>query len=125
MKINSIIIVGGGSSGWFTASALNKHCPEIDVTLIESPNVPTIGVGESTVDKINHFFQSLGMKDEEWMPHCDASYKASIKFTDFFKKGEFYHYPFGPGDLNYTKIVEFGEIMVTLAICGPRRRMSP
>ena len=105
MKINSIIIVGGGSSGWFTASALNKHCPEIDVTLIESPNVPTIGVGESTVDKINHFFQSLGMKDEEWMPHCDASYKASIKFTDFFKKGEFYHYPFGPGDLNYTKIV--------------------
>ena len=86
LKINSIIIVGGGSSGWFTASALNKHCPEIDVTLIESPNVPTIGVGESTVDKINHFFQSLGMKDEEWMPHCDASYKASIKFTDFFKK---------------------------------------
>ena len=53
MKINSIIIVGGGSSGWFTASALNKHCPEIDVTLIESPKVPTIGVGESTVDKMS------------------------------------------------------------------------
>ena len=55
MQVNSIIIVGGGSSGWFTASILNKHCPEIDVTLIESPNVSTIGVGESTVLNINWF----------------------------------------------------------------------
>ena len=55
MQINSIIIVGGGSSGWFTASTLNKYCPEIDVTLIESPNVPIIGVGESTNLNINWF----------------------------------------------------------------------
>ena len=59
MQINSIIIVGGGSSGWFTGSALNKHVPEIDVTLIESPDVPTIGVGESTNLNINWFLQSL------------------------------------------------------------------
>ena len=49
MQINSIMIVGGGTSGWFTASMLNKHCPEINVTLIESPDVSTVGVGESTV----------------------------------------------------------------------------
>ena len=104
MQINSIIIVGGGSSGWFTASALNKHVPEIDVTLIESPNVPTIGVGESTNLNINWFLQSLDMTDEDWMPHCDASYKATIKFTDFHKKGESFHFPFGPKDLNYTNI---------------------
>ena len=85
MQINSIIIVGGGSSGWFTASILNKHVPEIDVTLIESPEVSTIGVGESTNLNINWFLQSLGMQDEEWMPHCDATYKGSIKFTDFHK----------------------------------------
>jgi len=95
MKINSVVIVGGGSSGWFTASALNKHCPELDVTLIESPNVPTIGVGESTILSINRFFAGLEMKDEDWMPHCDATYKGSIKFTDFYQKGEAFHYPFG------------------------------
>ena len=104
MQINSIIIVGGGSSGWFTASTLNKHVPEIDVTLIESPNVSTIGVGESTNLNINGFFQGLDMSDEDWMPYCDATYKASIKFTDFHKGKEFFHYPFGPQDLNFTRI---------------------
>jgi len=104
MQINSIVIVGGGSSGWFTASLLNKHIPEINVTLIESPNIPTVGVGESTTLAINWLFQSLDMKDEDWMPHCDATYKASIKFTDFHKKGEFFHYPFGPQDLRHTII---------------------
>ena len=43
-NIKSVLIVGGGSSGWFTASALCRLCPNIDVTLIESKNVPTIGV---------------------------------------------------------------------------------
>jgi tryptophan halogenase len=91
VQINSVIIVGGGSSGWFTASALSKHCPEIDVTLIESPDSPTIGVGESTLGHINLFFNSLGMKDEDWMASCNATYKASIKFTDFHVKGESFH----------------------------------
>ena len=103
MQINSVIIVGGGTSGWFTAAALNKHCPEVDVTLIESPTLHTIGVGESTLLHINRFFQSLGMKDEDWMPHCDATYKGSIKFTDFYKKGEVFHYPFGFVDLTASK----------------------
>jgi tryptophan halogenase len=102
MKINSIVIVGGGSSGWFTASTLNKHCPEINVTLIESPDVPTIGVGESTVGNINQLFQTLNLKDKDWMSQCDATYKATIKFTDFYKEGEIFHYPFGSQDLKHT-----------------------
>ena len=103
MKINSVVIVGGGTSGWFTASALNKHCPELDVTLIESLNVPTIGVGESTILPINRFFAGLEMKDEDWMPHCDATYKGSIKFTDFYQKGEAFHYPLGYMDFTAEK----------------------
>ena len=75
MQINSVVIVGGGTSGWFTAAALNKRCPKIKVTVIESPQVRTIGVGESTLLHINIFFRSLGMKDKDWMPHCDATYK--------------------------------------------------
>ena len=103
MQINSIVIVGGGSSGWFAASMINKHCPEINVTLVESPDVSTVGVGESSTLHINWFLQSLEVEDEDWMPHCDATYKATIKFTDFHKKGEFFHYPFGPEDFEKTK----------------------
>ena len=47
--INKIIIVGGGSSGWMTAAAIKHKFPEINLTLIESKKIPTIGVGESTL----------------------------------------------------------------------------
>lgn len=95
MYINSVCIVGGGSSGWMTAAALCHKFPEINVTLVESPNIPTIGVGESTLGHINRYFTLLGLKDEEWMPACNATYKTSIKFTNFRKDGDFFHYPFG------------------------------
>ena len=104
MKINSIVIVGGGSSGWFTASMINKHCPEINVTLVESPNVSTVGVGESSTLHINWLLQSLEVEDEDWMSHCDATYKATIKFTDFHKKGEFFHYLFGIRDYKFSSV---------------------
>ena len=45
MKIDKIIIVGGGSAGWMTASTLIKAFPNKDITVIESPNIPTVGVG--------------------------------------------------------------------------------
>ena len=93
--IKKIIIAGGGSSGWMTASALAYKCPELDLTLIESKDIPTIGVGESTLGFINEFMNLLDMKDEEWMPHCDATHKNSIQFTDFYKKNTRFQYPFG------------------------------
>lgn len=95
MKINKIVIVGGGSSGWMTAAALCKNFSDLDITLIESKNIKTIGVGESTIQQINNFFDLLGLKDEEWMPKCDATYKVSIAFTDFREKGSKFQYPFG------------------------------
>jgi tryptophan halogenase len=98
-KIESILIVGGGSSGWMTAAAIVKQLPNIKCTLVESSNVPTIGVGESTIGHINQFFHLLGLKDEDWMPHCDATYKTSIKFIDFrenpSEEAHKFHYPFG------------------------------
>ena len=101
-KINSILIVGGGSSGWMTAAALVKHLPKAKITLIESRKTPTIGVGESTIGHINEFFHFLDLKDEEWMPACNATYKTSIKFIDFrenpSEKPHVFHYPFGKFD---------------------------
>jgi len=101
--MKKIIIVGGGSAGWMTASTLIKQFPMWDITLIESPNIPTVGVGESTLGSINQWLQFLGIKDKDFMPACDATYKTSIKFTDFYKKGEHFHYPFGQPDLQGTR----------------------
>ena len=98
-QINSITIVGGGSSGWMTAAAICRQLPEVKLTLVESPNVPIIGVGESTIGHINEFLSLLDLKDEDWMPHCNATYKTSIKFIDFRENPKEephkFHYPFG------------------------------
>jgi tryptophan halogenase len=101
--INSITIVGGGSSGWMTAAAISKQLPNIKLTLVESPSIPVIGVGESTIGHINQFLHLLGLKDEDWMPHCNATYKTSIKFIDFretpTETPHTFHYPFGQFDI--------------------------
>ena len=73
--ISKIVIVGGGSAGWMTASALITIFPDKAITLIESPDIPTIGVGESTTNYMREWVNFLGLKDEEWMPECDATYK--------------------------------------------------
>jgi tryptophan halogenase len=93
-----VTIVGGGSSGWMTAAALSKLCPHLDITLIESKNIKTVGVGESTLGHINRFFEVLGIKDEDWMAECNATYKNSIRFTNFREgNGESFEYPFISG----------------------------
>lgn len=95
MKTDRIIIVGGGSAGWMTAATLSHQFPKKQITLIESPNAPIIGVGESTIGKINNWLSLLQIKDTDFMKHTDASYKLSIRFEDFYKKGAgAFHYPF-------------------------------
>ena len=95
MQIKSICIVGGGSAGWMTAALLSQKCKHIDLSLVESPKVATVGVGESTLGHINKYIDMLGLKDSDWMEECKATYKTSIKFTDFREKGSAFHYPFG------------------------------
>ena len=98
-NVKSICIVGGGSSGWMAAAAIAKTLPNIKLTLVESSGIPTIGVGESTIGHINAFLSLLDIKDEQWMKHCNATYKTSIKFIDFRENPKAephkFHYPFG------------------------------
>lgn len=100
MKIESIVIVGGGSSGWMSAAALSKALPNIQIALVESKNIKTVGVGESTLGHINRYLKLLDLKDEDWMAECNATYKNSIRFTDFRERGTCFEYPFGKFDLN-------------------------
>jgi tryptophan halogenase len=95
-NIDSIVIVGGGSSGWMTAATLIKAFPNKEISVIESKDVPIIGVGESTLGGIRRWTRFIGLDESSFFAHTDASFKLSIKFTDFYKKdaGAF-HYPFG------------------------------
>ena len=83
MRVESICIVGGGSAGWMTAALLSHEHPDLEIALIESENIKPIGVGESTLQHFNRFLKRLGLKDEDWMPSCNATYKASIRFKNF------------------------------------------
>ena len=97
MKIESVCIVGAGSSGWMAAALLSKLCPHLEIAIIVDKTTKPVGVGESTLGHFNKFLRLLELKDEDWMPACNATYKNSIRFTNFREgKGEVFEYPFAP-----------------------------
>jgi len=74
--MNKICIVGGGTAGWMAAAYLSKK--GFDITLIESKNIPIIGVGESTLPAMTTFCRELGLSDSEWMDKVQSVYKLGI-----------------------------------------------
>jgi tryptophan 6-halogenase len=93
--IENVVIVGGGTAGWMTAAYLKATFgPRVSVTLVESKNIPTIGVGEATFSTIRHFFSYLGLKERDWMPECSATYKLAIRFEDWREPGHRFYHPF-------------------------------
>jgi tryptophan halogenase len=75
----------------------------MEIALVESPDVPIIGVGESTLGTINQYLALLNLKDSDWMAYCNATYKLAIKFSNFYEKGKNFYYPFGIKDLQNTQ----------------------
>lgn len=90
----SIVIVGGGSSGWMAAAYLKKALKNVDITLVEAPHIKSIGVGEATFSTIKLFFDFLGLEEHEWMPSCNATYKLAIKFVNWTQAGGHFYHPF-------------------------------
>jgi Tryptophan halogenase len=104
----NILIVGGGSAGWMTASiflqSLGRQGSKI--TLIESSHIPTIGVGEGTTPLFKKFLNFLAIPEEQFMSACKATYKHGINFPDWTNSGEFetYFHPFAsPGYSQYEQ----------------------
>ena len=82
MTINNIIIVGGGSSGWLTAAYLSNNLPpQVKIALIESSEIPTIGVGEGTQPFTMPFLQGCGLESADWMKKTDATYKYGVELV--------------------------------------------
>src|SRR5262245_6942284 len=94
-NLQNIVIVGGGSAGWMTAAYLRKALGEgVKILLVESANIPTVGVGEATFSTIKLFFDYLGLDEREWMPKCNAAYKLAIKFVNWNAERRHFYHPF-------------------------------
>ncbi|MCO4798791.1 MAG: tryptophan 7-halogenase [Colwelliaceae bacterium] len=95
--LKSICIVGGGTSGWMAASLLSSALKgsNIKLTVIESPDIKTIGVGESTVPSMVSFVEACQINLKEFMQATSATFKLGIQFDDWRDQGDSYFHPFG------------------------------
>ena len=118
--IEHVVIVGGGTAGWMTAASLIQRLAprRCQVTLIESSEIGTIGVGEATVPAIRAYFQSLGLDVADLMAKTNATFKLGIEFKDWRHDGHRFFHPFarygiqaGPVDFHqlHRKLAEAGE----------------
>jgi tryptophan halogenase len=110
-SIRKIIIVGGGSAGWLTAGILAAEYATggesaIELTLIESSDVPPVGVGEGTWPSMRSTLEKLGISETDFILECDASFKQGSKFVNWSSgANDHYYHPF-------TLPIGLGEIDV-------------
>lgn len=132
--IKKVAILGGGTAGWLAANHLGHalSATDIEVTLIESEDVPSIGVGEGTVPFIKDTLQKFGICEVDLLLGCDATFKQGIKFTNWMDKtrhGECNHYyhPFEspyPNEFDVTNYMlgegselRFDDVTIQSAVC--------
>lgn len=111
-----LVIVGGGSAGWLTAALFAAHhkshlAESVQVTLVESSDIPTVGVGEGTWPTMKNTLKSIGIKESDFFRECHAAFKQGGKFANWVKpQDEYYYHPFtfplGYGNIDLAPYVE-------------------
>jgi tryptophan halogenase len=113
MRVKNIAIIGGGTAGWLTANHLAVELraeTDVTITVIESPEIGIIGVGEGTVPHIRKSLMKFGIPEAELLATCDTTFKKGIKFVDWMtpsasNPGNSYYHPFSspyPGGTDVT-----------------------
>jgi tryptophan 7-halogenase len=97
MAINHIVIVGGGTAGWMAAAALSKLRAgrPVAITVVESEQIGTVGVGEATIPPFLDFNRLLDIDEREMLAEVGGSFKLGIQFVNWGKLGDSYIHPFG------------------------------
>ena len=100
-----IAIIGGGSAGWMCASYMAKYLKDVRITVIESPSVGTIDVGESTGTHFATFINKLGIDVEDMMRETGATYKLGTNYAGWTGKDseDYFHFKFNQSNTNFHK----------------------
>ncbi len=94
--VKRVVIAGGGTAGWCAAAALTSQLGSlIEVTLVESDDIGTVGVGEATIPTIRSFHHLLGLDERAFMRATQASFKLAIMFENWARTGDGYIHSFG------------------------------
>ncbi|WP_405223289.1 tryptophan halogenase family protein [Lentisalinibacter sediminis] len=100
MPPRRVVIVGGGSAGWMAAAYLDAALNQPDlkvaeISLLESPDVPRIGVGEATIPSIHHVLATIGIDEIEFLKRVDGTFKHAIKYVNWMHGEDAYYHAFG------------------------------
>ena len=116
--ISKVAILGGGTSGWMTAAALARFFgPRIKITLVESDEIATVGVGEATIQPLRQFHSMLEVDENAFMKAAGATFKLGIRYYNWFRKGHTYFHPFGNYGLG-NELGTFPQAWIMLNLLG-------
>lgn len=95
-SVQRIVILGGGTAGWLSACYLAARRPDLSITLVEAPDIPTIGVGEGTWPTMRETLATIGIAEAEFLAECQGAFKQGSRFDGWVsgQAGDSYYHPF-------------------------------